>query len=104
MQKTELFVTTVKFKSFASKSYASVSTGFSLGNYYSVSSSNYTGYDYSNQYLLNLDPTNADFNINYCSLDLGNSNINPYINSGTQFTGLYNNTVNVVTVGSPFVS
>ena len=98
--------TTINFKAFAAKSYSSVSAGFSVASYYQVSSSNYTGHDSSNQYLINIDPSNADFNINYCALDLGANTVTGYVNSATQFTGMYYGagTYNVVSVGSPFVS
>ena len=97
--------TTLNFKSFASKSYASVSSGFSIVATYAVSSSNYTGYDGVNQYLLNIDPSNADFNINYCAVDLANPDWGVYATGATQFVGNRSaSSINVMDVGSPFVS
>lgn len=97
--------TTLKLKSYASSSYATVSTGFYLSAYYNVSSSSVTGYDGVNQYVLTIDPSNADFNINYCAVDLAGPDWGVYATGAAQFVGNRSgNTINVMAVGSPFIS
>ena len=93
------------WKSFASKSYSTATTSFSLGTYYATSSSSYAITDTSGK-IVNGDPTNNNFNFNYAGYTpyAGSSN---YWTTGT-LTSFYSSGSNlyaaILTPATPFVS
>lgn len=100
---------TITPSSFSAKPYAGknygTTTGLGVTDIYIVSSSNYLVIDQSTNTLYSADPTNANFNINYCAYYVPATN---FLTSATNIIGLSGSlvtaTANQYTPATPFVS
>jgi hypothetical protein len=111
--------TTINAKDFSAKSYTELANNplnvapLQSGTYYPASSSNWIGIDATNKFYMNIDPSNANFNINFGVFDTNGTffvsdtstiiifNTNTVSTSTTVFSRVY---CDVFTLPTPYIS